>query len=396
MTTALTKLFAIGLLGSVTLAAAPAMAQTSTWDTASFMTAGSKWVAGSRSGSQCLGGFLPITTPINWSGLGGYQTGTIAGNNAIVLLNAGSTAISIPNGPIQPGLALLQPADSLCATLRFTAPFSGTYNLTGLAAAIQKSPTEWTSPNKARVSLIRGTSVLGSALLDLHGQKTWPISNSNVALLAGETLDITVDQVTPTWDDEWMVGLQDAVTVQASIAGTPTGGGGTGNGDGGTANNQIPVLNCSQSPFNPPKINLSTGPSNWQLSLPGGTLGTIAPASNTAWSAVPGATWVGPASAPSTTGVYTYRAKFKLTPCPRGLPAKITIAYRADNSANVLIDGAVIKMQSGTPNYGFLPGSLTTATHTFPIGTGGIHTIALQVTNSGGPTGVAASILVVR
>lgn len=396
MTAPLTKLFAIALLGSAALTAAPTKAQTSTWDTATLMTAGSKWVAGSRSGSQCLGGFLPITTPISWSGLGGYQTGAVTGNNAIVLLNAGSTAISIPNGPIQPGLALLQPADSLCATLRFTAPFAGTYSLTGLAAAIQKSPTEWTSPNKARVSLIRGTTVLGSALIDLHGQKTWPISNSNVALLAGESLDITVDQVSPTWEDEWMVGLQDAVTVQASIAGTPTGSGGTGNVGGGTHNSQIPTLNCSQSPINPPTIILSTGQFPWQLSLPGGTLGTIAPASNTAWSSVPGATWIGPASASNTTGLYTYRAKFKLTPCPRGLPAKLTIAYRADNSAKVLIDGAVIKTQSGTPNYGFLPGSLTTATYTFPIGTGGIHTIAMQVTNSGGPTGVAASILIIR
>ena len=209
-------------------------------------------------------------------------------------------------------------------------------------------------------------------------------NNQTVSLSPGDTIDFAVH----------MKGFYqfDTTLVTARITGpdavVETGGGGASNGGG------IPVLNCSNSPNNPPLVNLSTGQPGWTLTPPSGSAG-IVPASNVSWSVVPGAQWVGP-STPATIGTYIYKTQVKINACPRGRPAQIAVTYRADNTGTLFVNGAQAQTQAGTPNYGFLPASLTTTTVVLPIGASGIQTIELRVQNTGGSTGLSANIQVTR
>ena len=110
---------------------------------------------------------------------------------------------------------------------------------------------------------------------------------------------------------------------------------------------------------------------------------------------MPGAQWIGPAGAPQTAGTYTFQTRVRINPCPNGRPAQVSAAFRADNKATLSVGTATIN-QAGTPNYGFLPASLSNGSYTFPAGTSGVQTITITVNNIGGPTGLSAKIGVTR
>lgn len=176
-------------------------------------------------------------------------------------------------------------------------------------------------------------------------------------------------------------------------------------GDNG---NNVPVLNCSQSQNNTPSLDLSTGQPGWTLKLPNGAVGVIVPTPNmvpSPWTAVPGAQWVGPQGAARTVGTFTYETRVRVLKCPNGNPAKLSVQFRADNLGTLtLIDPAgntVTTMnQAGTPNYGFLPASLSPASppgvYSWTPSANGIYTVRMTVQNIGGPTGVAANVILSR
>ncbi len=156
------------------------------------------------------------------------------------------------------------------------------------------------------------------------------------------------------------------------------------------------TLACNKGTSMPSKVILSTSNPFWKLKLPSGSASAIVPAGNVSWSAVPGAAWVGPAGAPTAVGDYTYTIKFNIAACPTKSKVSLAVQYRADNKGTLLVNGAVVKTQAGTNNYGFLPASLTTHTHNFPVGTTGVQTITLRVNNIGGPTGMAMNAVATR
>jgi hypothetical protein len=163
----------------------------------------------------------------------------------------------------------------------------------------------------------------------------------------------------------------------------------------------LPTLNCSNSPVNPAALNLSTGTGGWGLTNPGGSAAALNSASNVAWSAVSGGQWVGPGGTSAATGTWTYSRQVRILACPRGNPARLTVSYRADNVGTLRVrdsSNALVTManQAGTPNYGFLPASLTNHSYTFPVGASGVYTILFEVRNSSGPTGLSANVNLTR
>jgi hypothetical protein len=143
-----------------------------------------------------------------------------------------------------------------------------------------------------------------------------------------------------------------------------------------------------------PAINASTGAAPWNVAFGSSAAQPVATASNAAWTPVSPGQWVGP-SGSAAVGDYTYLMPFQVPKCT--IPMQVTISgkFAADNSAKLYIDGTFVKASQGTPNYGFLPGSVTPFSWTGAL-TPGAHAIKMVVTNSSGPTGVvvAATITV--
>jgi hypothetical protein len=111
----------------------------------------------------------------------------------------------------------------------------------------------------------------------------------------------------------------------------------------------------------------------------------------------PIANWISPVGNPQSVGVYNYETRFDARRCT--IPSEIVITgkFLADNSATLLVDGQKVISSQGTPNYGFLPGSLTPFSYTIPAGSAaGVHTITVQATNAGGPTGVVVQLTATR
>jgi len=141
-------------------------------------------------------------------------------------------------------------------------------------------------------------------------------------------------------------------------------------------------------------VDVSTGTAAWNVAFGSATPQPVVPASNVSWTPVPPGKWVGP-SGNAAVGDYTYTMPFQVPKCV--IPMQVTISgkFAADNSGKLYIDGNFVKASQGTPNYGFLPGSVTPFTWTGVL-TPGAHAINMVVTNSSGPTGVvvAATITV--
>ena len=163
----------------------------------------------------------------------------------------------------------------------------------------------------------------------------------------------------------------------------------------------LPVLNCSNSKVNPPQVAMPTGQAGWSLKNPAGATVAINPASNVAWSAVAGAQWIGPGGPLAANGTWTYTNRVRINACPNGQAAKLTASWRADNTGTLRVKdagGVVLSTgnQAGTPNYGFLPASLSNHTFVFPVGASGVYTIEFAVQNTSGPTGLAGAVTLTR
>lgn len=140
-------------------------------------------------------------------------------------------------------------------------------------------------------------------------------------------------------------------------------------------------------------VNVSTGTAPWSVAFGNSGAAPAGLVSNVAWTPVPPGKWIGPGS--DKEGDYTYQMPFQVPKCL--IPMQVTISgkFAADNSAKLSIGGNVVASSQGTPNYGFLPGSVTPFTWSGTLAPGP-QSITVVVTNSGGPTGlvVAATITV--
>lgn len=133
-------------------------------------------------------------------------------------------------------------------------------------------------------------------------------------------------------------------------------------------------------------VNINTGTARWQVTSPGSTgIQPVALAGNPAWTPVPPARWVGPPGNPTTVGDYTYFIRIYVPRCT--IPPRVVMSGRfaADNSARVFLDANQIAASQGTPNYGFLPGSITPFSASLSPG---LHTVRVIVRNISGPTGM--------
>lgn len=160
------------------------------------------------------------------------------------------------------------------------------------------------------------------------------------------------------------------------------------------------VFECVK-PGNGYLMDISTAPVGWSLKQPNGSPAPVNAANNVAWSAVQNAQWIGPGGTSAANGVWTYSRKVRIAECPNRNPVKLSVAYRADNIGTLRVKnagGTVITSanQAGTPNYGFLPASLTNHSYAFPVGANGIYTIELEVRNTSGPTGASMSVQMSR
>lgn len=148
---------------------------------------------------------------------------------------------------------------------------------------------------------------------------------------------------------------------------------------------RVPCCRCLDGTTRTIAINSGTSP--WQVSNPGAP-NVFAPAvsaTNVAWTQLPPARWIGPVGGNSATGDYVYQLQIYVPRCVIPATVRIIGHFAADNRARLLHNGNQIAASLGTPDYGFLPGSVTP----FTVNnlTAGLHTLQLVVTNSGGPTG---------
>jgi len=147
---------------------------------------------------------------------------------------------------------------------------------------------------------------------------------------------------------------------------------------------RVPCCRCLDG--SQQRVNLDTRTAPWRVSGPAVVgLPLAVAATNVSWAPVPPAGWVGPPGNPTAVGDYTYAIRVFVPRCV--IPARVMLSGRfgADNSARVFLDGNQIATSQGTPNYGFLPGSITP----FSAQVGpGLHTIRVIVRNIGGPTGM--------
>lgn len=160
-----------------------------------------------------------------------------------------------------------------------------------------------------------------------------------------------------------------------------------------TRSNILPCCNC----LNEVKTaGFNTGNAVWTVKLPSAAIVGTSNASNAAWTTttIPAATWISPAGNPQTQGNYVYQTTVDTRNCTLGSTVTISGRFLADNVGSVLVDGKPIVSSAGTPNYGFLPGSLTSFSYTAP--SGGVHTITINAYNAGGPTGIIAEVTATR
>ena len=139
-------------------------------------------------------------------------------------------------------------------------------------------------------------------------------------------------------------------------------------------------------------VKIDTGTAPWKVTPPSGSAAQpVVALSNVAWTAVAPAAWVGsPDPNAVAFGEHVYELGFKIAKCDNPTSATITGSFAADNKATVYLDGNAtpVATSQGTPDYGFLPGSVTPFTVSVPGTSGGAHTLKVVVNNSGGPSGL--------
>ena len=379
----------LAIAAALVSAANPALAA-QTWSlangvggTATATTMVAPWSAVWRSGANCnTGAPQPLTLQHTYGTAVGLLHAGLAVNQPHVGKTFGTSDFTHADGGVVPSGAInLHPGPGgECAIARFTVPASqpsgGAYTIATTFAGIYGNAQAGPGDGVRALVLVNGVPVGSPVMTSNPGGGA---VNAAVTLNPLDTVDVAVGM-----NGNYQ---SDTTLVSVTISG-PDSRGPADNGGG------IPVLSCSNSAVNPAAADLSTGVANWTVSGPSGS-GAAVSAGNVAWSAVPGAQWIGPAGAPQTAGTYTFQTRVRINPCPNGRPAQVSAAFRADNKATLSVGTATIN-QAGTPNYGFLPASLSNGSYTFPAGTSGVQTITITVNNIGGPTGLSAKIGVTR
>lgn len=420
---------------AISAAALPQAASAQSWNAYSTFNSGptntattaSPWIYGQRAGAGCAGAssasaFAYGPNAPSGSGFVGWQGVNTPVIVPLVGKNPNGSQVVYSTAQIPANSVWLHPGETgvnpVCAAIRFKAPMAGKFRVKGFIQSID------TGANKVN-GYIFANDVLVAGPIVLSGPMGTQVAFDKVVTLVGNPrnidfaiddggsyyndstrLDLTITRCPPKGkDDPRGNANNDSECEVRGDAAVDAGGGGSTATEGGS---NLPVLNCSQSQNNPPLVNLSTGQPGWALTLPNGAAGSIVPTPSmvpSPWTAVPGAQWVGPQGAPQIPGTYVYETKVRVLKCPNGKPAKITAQFRADNRGTLsLIDpagSAVTTMnQGGTPNYGFLPGSLSPSSapgvHSWTASANGIYTVRMTVQNSGGPTGVAANVTLTR
>ncbi|RYE03183.1 MAG: hypothetical protein EOP61_05750 [Sphingomonadales bacterium] len=147
---------------------------------------------------------------------------------------------------------------------------------------------------------------------------------------------------------------------------------------------KVPCCRCVDG--NKLSVAVDTGRvSGWTVTKPGSTAAqAVVPASNPGWAPVAPASWVGAPGDPRNPGVYVYEFRFEVPRCV--IPGGVSIAGRfaGDNSAKLMLDGALVATNSG-----FKANQITNYTKT-GIGPG-THVLRVEVTNIDVVTALALS-----
>ncbi|MFN3945814.1 MAG: hypothetical protein ACK4K7_12895 [Allosphingosinicella sp.] len=136
---------------------------------------------------------------------------------------------------------------------------------------------------------------------------------------------------------------------------------------------------------------IATGTAPWRATTsPAGTaLSPVVSAGHTAWAAVPGGSWVGPAGAPTGAGNYTYELVIEVPRCVIGGRMSIEGRFAADNRATLYFGNNQVAVSQGTQNHGFQAAAVTPFTITGV--TPGTHVLRVVVYNLNSITGLAVS-----
>lgn len=140
-----------------------------------------------------------------------------------------------------------------------------------------------------------------------------------------------------------------------------------------------------------PTASISTGTAPWRASTAaGGTaLSPVTGASNPAWTALAGSSWVGPANAPKGAGNYTYELVIQVPRCVIGARMSIEGRFAADNKATLYFNNNQIAVSQGAANLGFQAAAVTPFTITGL--TAGSHVLKVVVYNMNNVTGLNLS-----
>ncbi len=161
---------------------------------------------------------------------------------------------------------------------------------------------------------------------------------------------------------------------------------------------KVPTLACCHCIGDSNSLDLSTGAAVWTVAPVGGTSSTaVLVTPNVSWTNnLAPAKWIGPPGAPQSVGSWAYETTFYVQQgCV--IPSTISLSgkFAADNTATLQVDNQAPVSLQGTPNYGFLPGSVTSFGGG-SVWTAGPHTIRVTVGNAGGPTGLVVSATLTR
>ncbi|HET9641160.1 MAG TPA: hypothetical protein VFP12_18370 [Allosphingosinicella sp.] len=156
-------------------------------------------------------------------------------------------------------------------------------------------------------------------------------------------------------------------------------------------------LPCCKAVGERQAFDLSTGTAPWRVNVPTSpSFATAVPASDPAWAPVNGADWIGPPGGWDAEGDYTYEVRFEVPRCPVGRDITVSGNFAADNRAAIFVGPSTtpVAVSQGTFDYGFLPGSITPFSATFPSAGAGTYVLKAVVNNSGGVTGLAVQATV--
>jgi hypothetical protein len=322
--------------------------------------------------------------------LGGWKTGS---NAATLAKNFSATTYVHPDGmTVAPNQVVVWPgANGECLIVRFTVPAN---QPPGAGYTVNGNFKGAYPPSPGAPGVKTGDGVVLKAF-----QSGWSIPQvgsttyTSPAYPQGSTPFNGVNLKNPGGTLEFAVAMRQNAAFDATLMALTI----SGPDPIPQAAPVIPLLRCVDLRAPETVVDLSTGKPFWTVTNPGSSISVNpAAASNAAWAPVNGAQWIGPTFDQTRSGVFRYQAKVEIERCEKGRPPRLIVAYQADNSANLLINGQVVQSQAGSSGMGFVPASLTSYTKTYNAGLSGVHTITFDVNNSEGNTGLSARVIVAR